>query len=237
MEEQYICTICGYNMIGLHPEYCPFCEAPESVFLTSEECSRNYRVEGEAVTEKVLRLTAIPKLGLQHSAYRIETGRKTFWIDCPSCFDRDLSPVDVIQFTHHHFLGASNQYRELFASSVCIHKLDAEHRLSRAFTFDHLFDEGFVDDGIEAFHVDGHTQGFTFYIFEDVLFICDYVLIYRDKMTFNPFGPKEETERGGGSIRKILEKREITTVCGSNYVKSYSYWKEKFDTLLGTLEG
>ncbi len=231
MQEQYVCTICGFNMVGYHPEYCPFCGAPKKAFLTSEECSGKFRVEGTAVNEKILRLNSVPKLGLEHSAYSVETGNKSFWIDSPSCFDRNLLPVDVILFTHHHFLGASNQYRQFFSSRALIHKLDSEHRLSIAFTFDGLFEEGFVDDGIEAFHVDGHTPGFSLYIFEDILFICDYVHIYRDEMIFNPFGPKRETVEGGFKIRKILEDRDIRTVCGFNYVKSYSYWIEKFEAL------
>lgn len=237
MQKQYVCTICGFNMVGYHPEHCPFCGAPKKAFLTSEECSGKFRVEEKAVNEKVLRLNSVPKLGLEHSAYRIETGRKSFWIDCPSCFDKDLPPVDVIQFTHHHFLGASNQYRLLFSSRVLIHKLNSEHLLSRAFTFDGLFEEGFADDGIEAFYVDGHTPGFTFYIFEDILFICDYVHIYRDEMIFNPFGSKHETRAGGLRIREILKDREIRTVCGFNYVKSYSYWIEKFDALIVSIGG
>jgi glyoxylase-like metal-dependent hydrolase (beta-lactamase superfamily II) len=186
------------------------------------------------VSDKVLCLNSVPKLGLEHSAYRIETGNKSFWIDSPSCFDRSLLPVDVIMFTHHHFLGASNQYRQIFSSRVLIHKLDSEHKMSREFTFDEIFDEDFSEYGIEAFHVDGHTPGFTFYIFEDILFICDYVHIYRDEMIFNPFGPREKTEQGGSRIREILEKRDIKTVCGFNYVRSYSYWIEKFYALTGS---
>lgn len=235
--EQYVCTICGYNMVGYHPESCPFCGAPKDVFLTSEECSGRFRVKGRRVSDKVMRLSSVPKLGLEHSAYRIETGGKIFWIDCPSCFDTSLEPVDVITFTHHHFLGASNQYRELFSSRVMIHKLDSEHRLSGAFSFDGFFQSDFVDNGIEAFHVDGHTLGFTFYIFEDILFICDYVHIYRDEMVFNPFGPKRETGEGGSLITKILQARDINTVCGFNYVKSYPYWIEKFHALTGGRDG
>lgn len=223
-------------MLGYHPEYCPFCGAPKKAFLTSEKCSGKFRVEEKAVSGKVLRLNSVPKLGLDHSSYRIETGNKSFWIDSPSCFDRFLLPVDVIMFTHHHFLGASNQYRQLFSSRLLIHKLDSEHKMSNAFTFDGLFEEDFAEDGIEAFHVDGHTPGFTFYIFEDTLFICDYVHIYRDEMIFNPFGPGRETVQGGSMIMGILENREIKTVCGFNYVKSYSYWIEKFNTLIGRRE-
>jgi hypothetical protein len=42
------------------------------------------------------------------------------------------------------------------------------------------------DHGIEAFHIDGHTPGFTFYIFEETLFICDYVFLDGDSLKFNP---------------------------------------------------
>ena len=83
--------------------------------------------------------------------------------------------MDVIMFTHHHFLGASNLYRQLFSSQVYIHKLDSTHRICQAFTFDKTFENNFTEGDIEAFHIDGHTPGFTFYIFEDVLLICDYV--------------------------------------------------------------
>jgi hypothetical protein len=229
--EQHVCTICGYNMIGFLPKNCPFCGAPDDVFLASEECSRKFRVKEERVNDSVLRLSSVPKLGLEHSAYRVETGGKIFWIDCPSCFDDSLEPADVIIFTHHHFLGASNQYRELFSSSMVIHRLDSEHSLSGPFTFDHLFEQDFVDDGLKAVHVGGHTRGFTFYIFRDTLFICDYVHIYRDEMRFNPFGPQRETADGGLLIREILRGRDIKRVCGFNYVESYSSWADNFKGL------
>lgn len=232
MQEQFVCTACGFNMIGYHPAYCPFCGAPKAVFLTSEECSKKYSVKGSKVTEKVLRLSSVPRLGLEHSAYRIETGKRSYWIDCPSCFDRSLSPVNVITFTHHHFLGASNQYRELFSSMVMINRLDSEQKIARAFTFDSLLEGNFVKDGIEAFHVDGHTPGFTFYIFEDILFICDYVHIYRGEMIFNPFGPGQKTAKGGLQISEIIKGRNIQTVCGFNYLMKCPEWKDKFYKLV-----
>jgi len=67
-----------------------------------------------------------PKLGLEHTAYRILIDNKTYWIDCPSCFDQSLPPMDVIMFTHFHFLEASNQFREHFSSSVRINDADSD---------------------------------------------------------------------------------------------------------------
>jgi hydroxyacylglutathione hydrolase len=112
-----------------------------------------------------------------------------------------------------------------------IHKLDSQHSLCRGFTFDDLFETNYKVEGIEAFHVAGHTPGFTFYIFEDVLLICDYVF-RGEGMVFNPFGPERETKKGGEKINKILENRQISRVCGSHYIADYSEWKEKFDKLL-----
>ena len=226
--EQYVCTVCGFNMVGYYPHHCPFCGAARENFITSEECSAKFHVEGTPVNPKVTRLNSVPALGLEHAAYRIKTGSKTFWVDCPSSFDKSLEPADAITFTHHHFLGASNQYRDLFRADVSIHKLDSAHDLCRAFTFDHTFEKNFEEHGLKSFHIGGHTPGFTMYIFEDVLFICDYVFLQEDRMIFNPYGPVDETVAGGKTIRKILEDKNIAKVCGYNYVVDYDVWREKF---------
>jgi hypothetical protein len=229
--EQYVCTVCGFNMIGYHPARCPFCGASSDKFLTSEECSARHNVESTKVTEKVSRLNSVPPLGIEHAAYRLETEGKTYWIDCPSSFDRRLKPAEVDLFTHHHFLGASNQYRELWGMQVKIHERDAEHKICRYFTFDATFRENFASvDGIEAFHIGGHTPGFTMYFFRDCLFICDYVLFREGQMIFNPFGPAGDTLAGGQQILEILEGREEMPawVCGVNYVQDFAPWWQEF---------
>ncbi|GAB61044.1 MAG: MBL fold metallo-hydrolase [Candidatus Jettenia sp.] len=231
-EEQYVCIVCGYNMVNYHPDFCPFCGAPKKKFITSEECSTRFKVEGTLINEKVTRLNSVPPLGLEHAAYRIETGGKVFWVDCPSCFDRNLKTADVITFTHHHFLGASNQYRNFFHSQVWIHTLDSSHNICRGFTFDTTFKENFVRSYIEAFHIGGHTPGFTLYFLEDVLFICDYVFFKKTDMQFNPFGPQEETKQCAATINNVLQGRRINNVCGFNYVAEYRDWRERFDRLL-----
>lgn len=227
--EQYVCLVCGFNMIGFHPDNCPFCGAGKKQFITAEECSARYRVVATPVNGKVTRLNSQPALGIEHAAYRIETGSGTCWIDCPSSFDTSLQRADTILFTHHHFLGASNLYRELFAAEVRIHHEDSLHAICSPFTFDGTFTEDFVHQGIEAFHVDGHTPGFTFYIFEEVLFICDYVFLAGDGMEYNPFGPADRTVAGGHHIREILDGRQLSTVCGYNYVIGYADWKRRFE--------
>ncbi|MBI5679062.1 MAG: MBL fold metallo-hydrolase, partial [Planctomycetes bacterium] len=141
-------------------------------------------------------------------------------------------PADIITFTHHHFLGASNQYRDYFHAKVRIHKLDSANSICRAFTFDATFQENFVERGIEAFHTGGHTPGFTFYIFEDVLLICDYVFLKEGGLSFNPFGPQKETRECAFKIDRALQGRKISKVCGYNYVIAYKDWKKRFDLLL-----
>lgn len=156
-KEQYVCLVCGFNMVGFHPDACPFCGARKERFITAEECSARFKVVATPVNEKVTRLNSQPALGYEHAAYRIETGQSALWIDCPSTFDASLPRVDTILFTHHHFLGASNLYRQLFTAEVHIHQADSRHEICRPFSFDSLFDQDFIHHGIEAFHIDGHT--------------------------------------------------------------------------------
>lgn len=226
--EQYVCLVCGFNMIGFHPDHCPFCGAAKKNFITADKCSARYKVVATPVSEKVTRLNSHPPLGLEHAAYRIETTGGPCWIDCPSSFDASLKRTERILFTHHHFLGASNLYRELFTAEVQIHRDDSVHQICRPFPFDITFEKNFVHQGIEAFHVGGHTPGFTFYIFEDVLLICDYVFLDGDGMKYNPFGPAGQTGEGGRRIHEILEGRKLSTACGYNYVIEYDDWKRRF---------
>jgi hydroxyacylglutathione hydrolase len=230
MNPQYVCTVCGFNMVGYYPSHCPFCGSPRERFLTSEECSARHRVVGTPVTDRVTRLNSVPPLGFEHAAYRLETRAGVWWIDCPSSFDRNLPPASIITFTHHHFLGSSNQYQKWFGAKVRIHNLDSRHELCRAFSFDNPFHHNFSEAGVEAHHVGGHTPGFTLYFFEDCLFICDYVLFRGEQMLYNPFGPAGETLAGGERIGKILESadKNLAYVCGVNYVMGYAEWLEKF---------
>jgi len=179
------------------------------------------------VNEKVTRLNSFPPLGYEHSAYRIETNRSIIWIDCPSLFDSTMKSTDLIMFTHNHFLGASNLYQEFLSAQVWIHKLDSSHSICRGFTFNNMFEEDFAEGDVEAFHINGHTPGFTFYMFQDIVFVCDYVFLREGTMRFNPFGPARETTEGAYKIREIIEARELSKVCGHNYVADYSEWKDK----------
>lgn len=230
-KEQYVCLVCGFNMVGFHPETCPFCGAHKKRFITMQECSTRFRVVSTPVNAKVSRLNSQPALGYEHAAYRIETGQGAVWIDCPSSFDSALIPVETILFTHHHFLGAANLYREFFPARVGIHREDSHHEICRPFSFDDLFDRDFIHHRIEAFHVDGHTPGFTLYIFEETLFICDYVFLEGNGMKLNPFGPADQTMAGYRRIRELLAGRRLATVCGYNYVIAFSEWWRRFESM------
>jgi len=110
---QWVCTTCGYNMIGDAPDACPFCGASRDKFLSWDDAETTYRVTATPINDRVSQLVSVPRLGLEHAAYRIKTEHEAVWIDCPSAFNRTLEPVQRIFFTHPHFMGASNQYREL----------------------------------------------------------------------------------------------------------------------------
>ena len=195
-EEQWVCLVCGYNMIGEMPEVCPFCGARHDEFLTWEETERRYRVTANRVNDSVTQLLSVPRLGLEHAAYRIETGRGAVWVDCPSAFNRDLAPVQAIYFTHKDFMGASNQYRQLWNAEVAIHAQDAAHPLARPFQIDRPFESGFRERGLEAIPIGGHTPGFTVYIFGEVLFVCDFAFPPGSGMRLNPFSPGLDPRKG-----------------------------------------
>jgi hypothetical protein len=230
--QQWVCLQCGYNMIGEMPDVCPFCGARHDRFMPWDEAEKHYRVSAYAINAYVSQLLSVPKLGYEHAAYRIETEEGAVWIDSPSAFNRDLAPVKAILFTHHHFMGASNQYRRIWNSEVWLHDLDAKHRLSALFAIDRRFSDDFAAFGIEAYHSGGHTPGFTFYIYRDVLFICDYVFLEGADLRFNPYGPEQETVKRAQRIHEIVRSRSLKTVCGYNYVAHFADWLAKFERLI-----
>jgi len=219
-------------MVGHYPNACPFCGASREQFITATECLNRFRVIATPVNDAVVRLNSDPALGLEHAAYRIDTDTCIVWIDCPSTFDPTLETPHTITFTHHHFLGASNLYQGPFASRLRIHQLDSEFDLCRGYSFDQLFENDHEISGIQAYSIDGHTPGFTCYIYGETLFVCDYVFYGIDKMKYNPFGPDNKTKEGGRKLMKIIRNNHIVSVCGYNYVVDFSDWIEKFNTLL-----
>ena len=230
--KQSVCITCGYNMIGEMPDICPFCGSRHDHFLDWEETEITYRVTSNRVSDFVTQLISVPALGLEHAAYRIETDDRAFWIDCPSAFNRNLKRVTDIFFTHPHFMGASNQYRELWQSKVFLHALDAENPLIQSFPVDERFTGDFIKNGLEAFHIGGHTPGYTIYIYHDVLFICDYAFPPGLDMRLNPHGPENETLMKSKLILEIIKARSLETVCGYNYVARFREWLPNFERIV-----
>lgn len=230
--KQWVCTTCGYNIIGEMLDRCPFCGASHERFVAWDEAEQTYRVTPHRVNDYVVQLLSVPRLGLEHAAYRIETEDGAVWIDCPSAFNRDLEPVEAIYFTHKDFLGASNQYRELWNAKVYLHALDAEISIAKPFPVDRTFDGDFTEHGIEAFHIGGHSPGFTMYIYGKVLFICDYAFPPGAKMRLNPFGPQQETRDRAARILEVIWERSLETVCGYNFIAEFDRWREDFQHLL-----
>lgn len=229
--QQWVCLVCGYNMIGEMPDICPFCGAKHDHFMAWDAAEIAYRVTSQPVNEFVSQLLSVPKLGLEHAAYRIDTTEGGVWIDAPSAFNRNLAPVQSILFTHHHFLGASNQYRLIWNAEIWLHAQDAKHRLVSLFDIDQRFKHDFAHRGVKAYPVGGHTPGFTFYIYRDTLFICDYVFLTDAGMQFNPYGPQQETQKQAGRIFEIIQGLPLKTVCGYNYVADFADWLPAFERL------
>ena len=98
-----------------------------------------------------------------------------------------------------------------------MHVLGADKPLSKSFPVDEPFANDFVLNEISAYHIEGHTPGFTIYIYHDVLFICDYAFPPNPKMQLNPYGPKLEALQGAKYIHGIISKQSLKTVCAYNY--------------------
>ena len=230
--KQWVCVVCGYNMIGEMPDVCPFCGARHDRFVTWEEAAQTYTITSQSVNANVTQLMSVPRLGIEHAAYRIETEEGAVWIDCPSAFNRTLEPVRAIYFTHKDFMGASNQYREYWGAKVNINALDAAHPLAKPFPIDHEFSGDFTEYGIEAFHIGGHTPGFTMYVYRDVLFVCDYAFPPGPKMRLNPFSPEDEIRARASRVVELISERPLKTVCGYNYVAEFDGWRTDFKRLV-----
>lgn len=235
---QFVCLRCGFNMVGYHPKNCPFCGAPKSKFITMDECINKYNVESKKVTDNVHSLNSVPGLGYEHAAYRLYMGDKILWIDCPSTYDDELSAPGEILFTHHHFLGASNVYQEQGGSAIRIHESDTKNSLCKNREFDVKFTRDFSIDELDAYHVNGHTPGFTIYVFGRCLFTCDYVFYRGDKLKFNPFSPMDKIKKQAEYIQELLEN-EINTidfVCTYERIIPYAEWKPMFDKIFSNKE-
>jgi hydroxyacylglutathione hydrolase len=99
------------------------------------------------------------------------------------------------------------------------------------FDIDKRFTDDFTVYGIQSYHVGGHTPGFTFYIYRDVLFICDYVFLNDAGMQFNPYGPEQETLKQARRIFEIVKDQPLKTVCCYNYVTHFADWLPEFEQL------
>lgn len=231
-KEQYVCEVCGFNIIGYYPSRCPFCGASNENFITAKECSEKYIVIEKKVNDKVYCLSSKPSLGLEHNAYRIETDNNTIWVDCPSTFNSKVKPMDFLLFTHHHFIAAANLYKEYFGAEMLIHINDSRNYIADKYEFEQKFEFDFTLHNIDAYHIDGHTSGFTMYIYEKTLFICDYVFVGGSFYKFNPYGPYERTREGSKKLLNIISNKNIEYVCGYDYSLDYGNWFEKFKKLI-----
>lgn len=219
-------------MIGKMPDVCPFCGEPYSFFITWQEAEAAYRVTEVRVNQYVTQLMSVPRLGLEHAAYRVETQSGPLWIDSPSVLNRDLAPVAHIFFTHPVFLGASNQYRDLWSAEVHLHTLDAANPLIDQFPIDHRFETDFDHQGLQVFHIGGHTPGFSIYLYQAVLFVCDYAFPPDQSMQLNPYSPANEIRQSGERIREIGLQHNPQIVCGYNYVTDFASWLPHFELAL-----
>ncbi len=229
--QSFVCTGCGYNAVDNIPVRCPFCYADSDKFLKSEQTPHLYNISMVKVTDSVSQLITQPGIGTR--AYRLETTDGPVWIDCPSVFDNKLEPVDAILYSHGDFMGASDLYRDYWAAETYLHEADCSHPLAVDHQVDHAFRGDFKRGSLEAWHLAGHTPGFTAYIDDDALFICDYIFGFGPDMKLNVFGNPDEIRAGILRLLDVIGERQLSVVCGYNYVTNYPQWRQHLLNLLG----
>jgi len=226
--KQWVCLSCGFNMIGEMPDVCPFCGATHDKFQNWEEATNNFHIKEIEVSNEVTQLIVAPALGYEHAAYHIKTSTGSVMIDCPAIYSETIKPAEAIMFTHHHFLGAANQYQALWQAKLYLHDLDAQTPLVQHFKIDNCFTQDFVEHGVAAYHIDGHTKGFTIYIYNDIVFVCDFAFPPGHNMQLNPYSHhKEKALAAAKRLLTLLETKTLTTVCGYNYFVDYDSWSDE----------
>ncbi len=237
MQKQYVCMVCGYNMIGDAPHSCPFCGCNSSHFITACECTEKFGIEEIHVTDTVMQLKSTPKLGFEHAAYAIETVKGDIWIDCPSCFERLIETPHAICFTHHHFMGACNLYQESCHCEIYIHENELTFPLAQQyipFITNKITSDFWAYCNIQGVMIAGHTSGYTAFFCDEVCFACDIALLDNngeDSLNTYSSGYKEVA----AAVKQLIaecEHRKIKTVCCYNDVFSYNEWHSRVSKLL-----
>ena len=231
-KKQWVCTVCGYNARGARPAQCAFCSAPGKQMLDSARAQRLYTIKAIPVNDQVKQLRCAPVLGLDHAAYRIDTDEGAVLIDCPAIFCTSVEPAEVILFTHKDFIGAADQYRKAWNCEVCLHQADAELSEASRYSVTQRFDGDFASHGVQGVHIGGHSPGFTVYVWQNILFICDYAYPPGVGMKLNPHGPREATRDGAARLADVIADHDLKTVCGYNYVADFGSWQQEFMKLV-----
>lgn len=62
--------------------------------------------------------------------------------------------------------------------------------------------------------------------------MCDLVFLEDGRASFNPYGPDQPTREAGARLWQALADRELSRVCGWNYVADFGEWRDRFRGLL-----
>jgi plastocyanin domain-containing protein len=52
-------------------------------------------------------------------------------------------------------------------------------------------------------------------------------------MSFNPYGPEQETVKQALRIHEVVKHKSLKTVCGYNYIANFADWMAGFERLIG----
>ncbi len=115
-----------------------------------------------------------------------------------------------------------------------LHELDASHLLARNHPVDIVFQGDFKRGSLEAYHIAGHTPGFTVYIHNELLLICDYAFPRGPEIRLNPAKGDGTIREGGQGVLEITDIRGLKKVCSYNYITNFESWRKDFSRAVYT---
>ena len=175
----------------------------------------------EEITPAVDALSADSGHGI--CAYRLHTRQGAIWIDCPSQFESGLTPVDAIFFSQRDFTGAAADYHRHWGSRLYMNRHDASYH--KELPFEETPRGNFSLGELQAFHIGGHTPGFTVYRFHKLLFVCDLLFSLDTSFTLNSLGRRDAMHAAARRLLRQIRHQDIQLVCGYNYAIDFKHWQ------------
>jgi len=154
--KQYVCTVCGFNLVGFHPAHCPFAGPPREKFPHLGGVLGPLPGGGQPGDRPGHPASMQRRPSVSNTPPTAWRPGKTYWIELPR---RPLTRSQARRRHHVHpspFSGGLESVPGTLGAKVRIQEGDSDHELCRRFHLRYqIFGPDFSEDGIEACHLGG----------------------------------------------------------------------------------